>query len=648
MASGPSKYALQALDFLSSDTRRLYLGTLKNPSIITKTLVAACAPYWTAEQTQKFEAAVIAWAVPETIRTRPPVNRRTAFRLFRRVKIDILRSIPSRNRSERTQAQVAEHERTFPNENDSTYFGGSLDAVMSSEEMARASNANILKAFSTVPVSSPWDHPGSKYQGGNIQLSNEFANFARLEPSRAKEILLQLPPESGEFAAAFSLRGFAASENPEFSLELIHLLTARGYCSDDFKNYASSSVDQLILKGIAINDDVIESFQRWLDEYLKSPPVSAVNDNLLEYSQAPLHGEDSTYDPSKSIMWGDLISDAVPTGEYPIVSTLISALLSRKEYSRAAKVFERYLVYSKSPQVWEYLLYPLQDLLSSSSTHSQLALNILDQIPELIGTPLSAALLVRLLQDNPDEVKLNLEKWRNHPSQRVIGGFGELTLLAAMKRPELDWPHQWLEEIYCEAPMISARAGAAITAVNVWRDTKVRALATDVLARVISKGEPGVWSAVFDLFRLIPELTPEKQSTKLLCAIADNVESSPPLDGTFIVPHLCAHLPHNAETIGKIALGLAKIWHQKLADRSTSIHASSTDLFNLATTLHRLGSATRIQGLELFESLAEIDALTARGVFDELDNRFRSTHSPARPRLRTRSQLRALSRKKSS
>jgi hypothetical protein len=648
LASAPSEYAEQALEFLIADTRRFYLGTLKNPKVITKSLVAACAPFWTVEQTQKFEAAVVSWKAPEELRTRPPVNRRIAFRSFRRVQIEILRSIPSRNRSKRTQAQVAEHERTFPNEKETNYFIGSLDAVMSADEMIRASNSNILKAFSTVPVSFPWDHPESRYQGGNIQLSNEFSDFAKSEPFRAKEILLQLPPESGEFAAAFSLRNFAASENPELAGELIHLLPEHGYRSDDFKSYASSAVDQLISRDIAISDAVVETFERWFESALIAPPAADLNETPLKENQSPLHGEDSLYDISKSIMWSDSISDTVPRGVYPIMSTLISAHLSRKEYSRAAKIFERYLAYSKDALTWEHLLYPLQELLHSSRTHSQLVLNVLDQIPDLIGTPASAALLMILLQDNQGEVKLHLEKWRTHPSQRVIGGFGELTLLAAMKRPDLDWPPQWLEEIYCEEPMISARAGAAITAVNVWKDMKYRPIATDVLTRVIPKGEPGVWSAIFDLFRIMHYLTPGRQTTKLLWVIADNIESAPPLDGTFIVPHLSAHLPLDAETIGKIALGLAKVWHQKLADRSSSIHASSGDLFNLATTLHRLGPTTRVQGLELFESLAEIDALTARGVFDELDNRFRTTHSPVRPRLKTRSQLRALSRKKGS
>lgn len=648
LASEPSEYALQALDFLTADFRRLYLGNRRNPRGITKMLVSACAPFWTKEQTQKFESAVLAWPIPDSIRAKPPVNRRAAFRSFRRIQIDTLRSIPSRNRSDRTRAQVAEHERTFPNGKEPTYFAGQLDAVMSTEEMVCASNAHILKAFSAVPASSPWDHPDSKYHGGNVQLSNSFERFAAIEPIRAREVILQLPPDLGEYAAAFSLKSFAASEHPEFVSELIHLLPQRGYRSDDFKSYASSAVDQLIYKRISINKDIIDTFERWFNEFLTSPPHSEINETALEENEAPTLGNCDEYDPSRSIMWSDSISDVVPIGEYPVISTLLSALLTQKEYSRAAKIFEHYLAFSKNPQVWECLLEPLQHLQNSNSAYAHLAFTILDQIPELMGKSLSAALLMNLLQNNQNEVKLHLEKWRVHPSQRILGGFGELTLLATMKRPKLDWPRRWLEEIYCEESMISARAGAAVTAVHVWRDPMVRPFATDVLARLITNGEPGVWAAVFDLFRVIPGFTPEKHTTKLLCVIADNIESAPPLDGMFIVTHLCAHLPHNAETIGKIALGLAKIWHRKLADRSTSISASSADLFNLATTLHRLGSGTRIQGLELFERLAEIDALTARGVFDELDNRFGSTRSTARPRLRNRAQRRAKARKKGS
>jgi len=74
-------------------------------------------------------------------------------------------------------------------------------------------------------------------------------------------------------------------------------------------------------------------------------------------------------------------------------------------------------------------------------------------------------------------------------------------------------------------------------------------------------------------------------------------------------------------------------WQEELGDIRTGTAATAPQLVNLAVTLHRLGPTTREVGTRLFEQLLDIDAYTARGTLDEINNRFREERAIRRPSL---------------
>jgi hypothetical protein len=200
--------------------------------------------------------------------------------------------------------------------------------------------------------------------------------------------------------------------------------------------------------------------------------------------------------------------------------------------------------------------------------------------------------------------------------------------------PEREWPKQALTEIEQNSVSPDARAGVATAAVNVWVEISHRTPATTILLRLLPNAGQAEWSAVFDLFRIVDELTPEENTVLLLEAIADNMGNAPHLNSSFVLDRLETLLPHEAPLVARITDGLVRKWRDELGDIRTGTAAEASKLIDIAVTLHRLGPNTREDGTRLFEQLLEINAYTARETLDEIDSRFRQTQTTTRrPRL---------------
>jgi hypothetical protein len=236
----------------------------------------------------------------------------------------------------------------------------------------------------------------------------------------------------------------------------------------------------------------------------------------------------------------------------------------------------------------------------------------------------------------PELVERELLKWKAARGRTVRYGYGELVALLALLHPER-WPKDALAAIEQSTDQ-DARAGAAMTAVNLWSGEAHRARATDLLLRLLPDAGASEWSALFDLFRIIDELAPEASTIALLEAIADNMDKAPQFNSAFVVDRLETLLPHEAPLIARIAEGLVQKWRNELGDLRTGTAATAPQLVDLAVTLHRLGPATREDGTRLFEQLLDIDAYMARATLDEIDNRFPQESAHRRPRLPRRSQ----------
>jgi hypothetical protein len=125
---------------------------------------------------------------------------------------------------------------------------------------------------------------------------------------------------------------------------------------------------------------------------------------------------------------------------------------------------------------------------------------------------------------------------------------------------------------------VDARTGAGQSAVHIFADGDQRGAAAALLVRLLAFGEPGVWRAVFDIFRIVDKLTPDEGTIALLQAIAERLDQAPRLDATFVVERLSSLLPHHAVLVGTLAQQLADKWRAELGDIQTATAMATSQL----------------------------------------------------------------------
>jgi len=319
-----------------------------------------------------------------------------------------------------------------------------------------------------------------------------------------------------------------------------------------------------------------------------------------------------------------------------------SACATRKPDAALAALVD-YLERNQSLTEWSSLVHFLPYLHRADARRFEAFLEALvAKVPGLIGSKLMAQFLAHGRAQHPELVECHLAYWREARSRQARQAYGEIVALAALINPEIVWGAPRLEAILDDPDAVDARAGVALSAAQVFADGERRTAASALLVRLLGAGEDRVWRAAFDLFRIADELTPDEGTIALLQAIADKLEQAPRLDATFVVERLSSLLPHHAVLIGTLAQRLADQWRTDLGDIQTATAMATSQLVDLAITLHRLGPDTREIGTTLVEQLIATNAYEARQMLDQIDSRFRaSAQVPRRPRLPRRSERRS-------
>ncbi len=651
IAHQPEQLAGLGLEFLLGDERRYYLGSIHDLHGTTKALITAASAYWSEEQASQFETAVRAYSPPPPPEMDDPKSRMSWRHSSRRTQLDLLRALPSHRLSAAARRQVAEDERRYGSRRSGATFTGPqwIGSVMEADAMAKASDADIFHAFEELPDASGWDHPRSWMAGGNIQLARAFSTFAKANPDRAVRIISALDKDNGTRAAAYALDSLSEDAEPGLVIGVLRDVVGRGFDSSEFRHSAARALERLARRGAAIDDALFALLESWL---ASSPPDAAADDDgdadegdmfsddEDTPSDADTKAEEPEPDYGESLLWGYGGFGIVPGGNYPVVEALVEMRLRRDEPDAALAALTNYLDRNQSLKEWSSLAHFLPYLHRADAGRFEAFLEALvAKVPGLIGSKLMAQFLAHGRAQHPDLVERHLAYWSEARSRQARQAYGEIVALAALLNPEIGWGTPRLDAILDDAGAVDARAGVALSAAQVFADGERRTAASALLVRLLDAGEDRVWRAAFDIFRIVDELTPDEGTITLLQAVADRLEQAPQLDATFVVERLSSLLPHHAVLIGTLAQRLADNWRAELGDIQTATAMATSQLVDLAITLHRLGPDTREIGTTLVEQLIATNAFEARQMLDEIDGRFRtSAQTPRRPRLPRRSE----------
>jgi hypothetical protein len=139
-----------------------------------------------------------------------------------------------------------------------------IGSMMGAADIGRASDEDVINAFRTVPDVSEWDHPRDWMVGGNIQLSREFANFAKEDPARATRLLKALDPQNGTRAAGYALDAMSEAAAPEQVLDLFRDVVGRSFDGEEFRGSASRAIERLVDRKVMIDDDIVAILEGWI------------------------------------------------------------------------------------------------------------------------------------------------------------------------------------------------------------------------------------------------------------------------------------------------------------------------------------------------------------------------------------------------
>ena len=349
--------------------------------------------------------------------------------------------------------------------------------------------------------------------------------------------------------------------DPGLLMSAIVKLADRGFGASEFLASTAMAVERLIGKGVRIDQAIIDLYRQWL--LGREETVAEVMDPSTDEEapdQAATEAAEAGDPNVRSLLWGYGGVSIVPGGDYPVLEALVRIYLHRNDINELLTLLRKSLDRVRDLRCWKHLLMlliylrPAEDV--DPTDRVALLRSIVDRFPELLGTRELAHLLGHVHWWSPDFVEEVLRRWLTLRSQTARRGYGELVALLALLHPERDRPQRALLEIEQDGNDRDARAGAAMSAANLWSEHAQRDRATALLVRLLPDASEGEWAAVFDLFRIIDELTPDENTVLLLEAIADHMHAAPRLNSTFVVDRLETPLPHEAPLVARVVQGL--------------------------------------------------------------------------------------------
>ncbi|MBB5667768.1 hypothetical protein GGE68_006017 [Rhizobium leguminosarum] len=503
----PDKYARVAYRFLVGDPRRFRLGNHEDPSGTTKRLIAEASPHWSNLDVEAFVATVNTYA-PTPYANLDAKGRKVFSDRVRRTKFGLLSALPSDRLPDTIRRLVMEEGRRFPRSDEGIRRYGPtwIGSPISAERLAKAQDAEVINAFRQLPDNHGWEHPNRMMEGGNIQLSRAFAEFAKTNPQRAARLVRRFEPSFGTRAAGYTLEAIAEAGDPQLVMTLMSELGGRGFTGDEFTNSASDAVSRLVRRGIAISPETLDLIEKWFNESGTADPDSAQADNSKDEGDDPelldpgaeKFGETDTSRREQSILWGMNSAVLLPSGNFPKLDVLIHALLLADQHDRVLAILTRASERGENERIWRAVLHWFRYLKpADSSALERLLETVFDRYPALLKTSELAILFAYLHWRHAGFVRTYLERWAASGDEYFEQLAGELTPLIAVLQPELSWTEPLLEQVVFGPGTESTRLGAINAAVNLFPDVEYRKRASELLVHIIPMISGVAWNNLF-------------------------------------------------------------------------------------------------------------------------------------------------------
>ena len=611
----------KVLQYLLEDPRRFSIGDMYNEHGDTQALLSAVVPSLQEEEALRLEKAIREWTwYREIPQEEDATARRDRLKEIRRKRLRLLRLFPFERLSAAGQQYLTEEERALPGTPavDRRGGGGWIGSPMSSGQMERATDEQVLALFEELTDDTEWDHPTRRWTdsvGGSVQASREFADFASKVPDRALSLIRRFEAGKTERPAGAALVALAKnSADPAELITCIHELDARGFGSVVFRADAAGCLGGVARHSGGLDDETCALLESWISDWVPEADTEDT-DGTGSFTRVTTEPDADGKEHQQSLLWDACSGRIVPNGNYPFLDALMWAYLFRKPHAvdQWLEVLERHLGRKENPLVWREITEDLWRLVEADRTRAISFFETFFSLrPEVLHTITGVSLIARVMSWLPNQlIDGVIHDWISGSWHDGPQAAGEILALQLCRNPDDKNARMQVEQILWgderSASVIDGlRLGVTHTFIVAWFEPALRALTTRYLVQLVATTSIAVEKALSGTFGKVDQLPADDHTRDFLEALLQRPAVLAE-GGHFLIETLKGLLRDGwrPDLVHRITSTLISERAKDLGDIRTAWAGNAGDLADIALTLHRILD-TRDLGLELFERLMEV------------------------------------------
>ncbi|MEG4521070.1 MULTISPECIES: ATP-binding protein [unclassified Microcoleus] len=628
----------QVLEYLIGDPRRLRLGDHEDHYRETKRLIASVFPYLAPLNRTHLEEVVIAFKHYNYLPSQLSAKEKFQFLKFQRQnRLRLLRAFPVDYLSSKTKRLRDEEERALPETDDYTsrMHGGFIGARITVDEMAHASDEDILRLFDLIPDQTAWDNPRRPWSedmsraGGVVELSREFGKLAKRSPERVTNLIQYLKSGKHEICAGAAIEGLA--ETDFSTADLIHIiedLESQGFTSVDFRSSAASALEKRARCDNGLPSIILSCLEKWLAEEVE-PTLSTEEQetrNKTEQQKEPIFfGSDGTF--------------FLLQGRGSILPAIAAGYLNQPlpDLENWIRIIEEQLQREQHPKLWVLTLVNMPALLNSDRERAtQLYDAVIQTCPAVLHYKFALYSISRVIGYFEPKEKIQgwIEKLSVDGSSFCLQAYGELLLIYYCQYQDT-WSRQQIDHHLTDPNDEIILYGLAQAASYLWEHKFCRKIATTILCTLALSPSPSIQDAVANVFSW------NQNNFKLNLEMREVIQvvcKNPPLllkAAYNLIELLEPETGREPDLVSQVCQAILDAASSNINNATTSLPLETENLTNIALTLHRQ-EIYRERGLYIFEKLLSLNLIEARVALEVLDRKPNQVTflSPRRRRMR--------------